>query len=81
MRGSRDICYRYYTRFSHRARDDVWPGEGPTIVESASRHPAAGFAPAVRNEKKLSLKADDLEVRFRGLCGWSSPGVSWPSCQ
>ena len=26
MRGSRDICYRYYTRFSHRARDDVLPG-------------------------------------------------------
>ena len=26
MRGNRDICYRYYTRFSHRARDDVWPG-------------------------------------------------------
>ena len=26
MRGNRDICYRYYTRFSHRARDDVLPG-------------------------------------------------------
>ena len=26
MRGSRDICYIYYTRFSHRARDDVLPG-------------------------------------------------------
>ena len=24
--GSRDICCNYYTRFSHRARDDVWPG-------------------------------------------------------
>ena len=27
MHGSRDICCRYYTRFSrHRARDDVLPG-------------------------------------------------------
>ena len=26
MRGSRDICFGYCTRFSHRARDDVWPG-------------------------------------------------------
>ena len=26
MRGNRDICYIYYTRFSHRARDDVLPG-------------------------------------------------------
>ena len=26
MRGNIDICYRYYTRFSHRARDDVLPG-------------------------------------------------------
>ena len=26
MRGSRDICYRDKTRFSHRTRDDVFPG-------------------------------------------------------
>ena len=33
MRGSRDICYRYYTRFSHRARDDVfWKGRMPQGV-------------------------------------------------
>ena len=33
MCGSRDICFGYYTRFSHRARDDVWPG----AVDSFSR--------------------------------------------
>ena len=26
MRGSRDICYVDNTRFSHRTRDDVFPG-------------------------------------------------------
>ena len=26
MRGSRDICYTDNTRFSHRTRDDVFPG-------------------------------------------------------
>ena len=51
MRGNRDICYRYYTRFSHRARDDVLPG----AVDSTQ---AATSLPDLRVGRRMACQSD-----------------------
>jgi len=59
MRGSRDICYRYYTRFSHRARDDVWPG----AVDSTQ---AATSLPDSIVGRRMACQSDIHELPWEG---------------
>ena len=59
MRGSRDICYRYYTRFSHRARDDVWPG----AVDSTQ---AATSLPDSIVGRRMACQSDIHEAALKG---------------
>ena len=58
MRGNRDICCRYYTRFSHRARDDVLPSAVDSTQAAASLPDLtvgrmSGSSEFARNMKRL----------------------------
>ena len=59
MRGNRDICYRYYTRFSHRARDDVLPG----AVDSTQ---AATSLPDSIVGRRMACQSDIHELPWEG---------------
>ena len=61
MRGSRDICYTDSTGFSHRTRDDVFPG----AVDSTQ---AATSLP----DLTVGLRKY-LGLHTAALCGWSGP--------
>ena len=56
--GSRDICYIYYTRFSHRARDDVLPGvvdstQAATSLPDSIVGACSAFGPIARVEGEM----------------------------
>ena len=62
MRGNRDICYRYYTRFSHRTRDDVLPG----AVDSTQ---AATSLPDSIVGRRMACQSDIHEAALGGRRG------------
>ena len=68
MRGSRDICFGYYTRFSHRARDDVLPG----AVDSTQ---AATSLPDSRVGRRMACQSD---IHVAALGGLTCQGLPAP---
>ena len=59
MCGSRDICFGYYTRLSHRARNDVLPG----AVDSTQ---AATSLPDLRVGRRMACQSDIHELPWEG---------------
>ena len=70
MRGNRDICYRYYTRFSHRARDDVLPG----AVDSTQ---AATSLPDSIVGRRMACQSDIHVATLGGWRGDCGAGYVW----
>ena len=59
MCGFRDICFGYYTRFSHWARDGVLPG----AVDSTQ---AATSLPDLRVGRRMACQSDIHELPWEG---------------